>query len=159
MNKKLIPLVLFFAVLCGCPKNGIQARVIEDVKYYTNDYAANITDINAAIKWALEENKYKLNSEDVSGGVFTTTWEPVKSDSHFMPFFGRRDMGVTNSYHQLEIKVVSEDGRTKVKAGSRIKSLVPNLESTGTEEKKVLLSVGDYLRKQEPEVTNFGIDE
>ncbi len=73
--------------------------------------------------------------------------------------FDRRDYGVTNSYYQLDIRVVDKSGRTLVKVGSRVKTLANKLKSSGEVEHKVLADVGNYLRKSAPDITNLGVSE
>lgn len=135
------------------------AQVAKSVEYESRDYAAGANDIYYAVRWALVECGYPVANENLPDGIITTAWVPVKSDSHYVDVFGRPDYGVTNSYHQLEVQVVPEGGRTTVKVGSRFKSMLAYLKSSGFEERKVLDRIGDRLRKAEPTVTNLGIDE
>lgn len=149
--------LLFFVSSCAKPL--ASAKVAKDVEYASRDYAASANDIYYAMRWALVECGYPTSNENLQDGVITTAWVPVKSSSHYVDTFGRPDYGVTNSYHQLEIQVVPDGGRTTVKVGSRVKTLVARLKSSGTEEKKILDSIGTRLRKSEPTLTNLGIDE
>ena len=50
-------------------------------------------------------------------------------------------------------------GRTIVKVGSRVKTIVNNLHSSGIVEYAVLNDVGNYLRKSTPDLTNLGIEK
>jgi uncharacterized lipoprotein len=145
----------FFA----CAKPMVSAHIIENTGTFSEDYAAVPNDIYYAVRWALKERGYAVAEENLAEGIITTTWIPVKSDSHYMPFFGRRDYGVTSSYYQLKVYVVSEGARTRIKVSSSLKTLVSRMESTGIEERKVLASIGDYLRKGAPDLTNLGVNE
>lgn len=137
----------------------VGGSIAKNVHYESITYAAVPNDIYYAVRWALKENGYPIDKENLNEGVITTSWVPVTTDSHYIPVFGRRDYGVTNSYHQLQVQVTSEEGRTRVRIGSRVMGLVSNIESTGTEEKKVLANVGNYLRTKDPDVTNLGLIE
>lgn len=161
MRRRFFVVGCLFIVIAaaGCAKPMMNATVIKDIYYESDDYAAVPNDVYYAIRWAMKENGYAVDEENLSDGVITSTWIPVKSDSHYIPMFGRREYGVTSSYYQLKIQVVSEEGRTRVKVGTRIKTLVSNLTSSGIEEKKLLAGIGDYLRKKNPDLTNLGVNE
>lgn len=157
--KSAMACALLLFLLPSCSKPMADAKVAKDVEYVSRDYAADANDIYYAVRWALVECAYPLANENMQDGIITTAWVPITSNSHYVEIFGRRDFGVTNSYHQIEIQVVPEDGRTRVKSGSRFKTMVANMKSSGVEERKILDRIGDRLRKTEPEVTNLGIDE
>lgn len=152
---------IFLIVLsfCACAKPLATAKVEGKVDFVSRDYAATPNDVYYALKWALVELAYPVADENLTDGIFTTNWLPVRSDSHYIMLFNRQDFGATNSYYQLELQVVPQGGRTLVKVGSRIKSLVVNMKSSGFEERKVLDSIGNRLRKSEPELTNLGVNE
>jgi hypothetical protein len=147
--------VVFAASACAKPL--ATAKVLPDVNYISREFAAEPNDVYYSVRWGLDQNGYAVAHEDLKSGIVTTTWQPVTSDSHYVPMFDRRDYIVTKSYHQLEIQISSQDGRSRVKVGSRIKSLVSNLKSSGIEERKVLASIGDHLGTGEPEITNLGV--
>lgn len=147
------------AALAACTKPLASATVNKDIDFVSRSFAAVPNDLYYAVRLALQQYGYAIASENLSAGVITTTWIPVTSDSHYMPFFGRRDYGVTNSYHQLEVQIVPGEGRAQVRVGSRVKTLLANYKSSGFEERKVLGAVGDALRKGEPALTNLGLDE
>lgn len=155
----LILVLCILAPLFSCSKPLIDARLVERVEYYSRDYAALPNDVYYAIRWALKEHDYPVDKEEMQTGTLLTSWVPVTSDSHFVPVFGRRDYGVTNSYYQLDVQVVGGEPRTVVKVASRAKGLVSNLRSSGIEEKKILDGIGNYLRKQAPDITNLGVNE
>ena len=163
MNRRnLLCSALLFALvalLFSCSKPLASARVHPDVDYKSRDFAATPNDIYYAARWALVTAGYSVASENLQDGVILTSWVPVKSDSHYMPLFGRPDYGVTNSYHQLEIRIEPGEGRATVRVGSRVKTLVASLQSSGKEEQRVLDGIGDFLRKNEPTLTNLGVDE
>lgn len=147
--------VMFAAQACAKPL--ATAKVLPEVNYISREFAAVPNDVYYSVRWGLDQHGYEVATEDLENGIITTAWRPVTSDSHYLPFFNRRDYSVTNSYHQLEIHISSQDGRSRVKVGSRIKSLVSNLKSSGIEERKVLASIGDYLGTSEPEITNLRV--
>lgn len=159
MRLLLISAVAAAAVAAACAKPMVTATAKGDINYIGRDYAASANDIYYAARWALFRAGYAVASENLQDGILTTSWRPVTSDSHYIPLFGGRDYGVTNSYHQLEVRIEPGEGRTAVKVGSRVKGLVSSIASSGIEEEKVLDGIGDYLRKAEPAVTNLGIEE
>lgn len=159
MKIKIIVASILLVAAAGCTKPLAGARMAGEVEYVSRDFAAVPNDIYYAVRWALGEGGYPVAKEDLQNGIVTSSWLPVKSDSHYAGTFGRRDLGVTNSYYQIEVQVIPGEGRTSVKVGSRVKTLVAGLKSSGGEERKVLDRIGDCLRKNEPNVTNLGIDE
>lgn len=159
MKKIAIIGVLFALVLAGCSKPMASAKVVSDVEYYSRSYAANTNDTYYAVRWALKAVNIPVANEDLNNGVITTKWIPVSSGSHYIELFGRPDYGATNSYHQIDVHISSDQGRSLVKVGSRIKTLAANFKSSGNIEKKVLDEVGNFLRTSEPDITNLGINE
>ncbi|MBT3181408.1 MAG: hypothetical protein HN337_02745 [Deltaproteobacteria bacterium] len=154
-----IALILISIAFASCAKPLIDSREYTDGRRWSRDYAASANEVYYAIRWALNEHDYPISSENLHQGLVTTTWVPVKSDSHCVWLFEKCDYGVINSYYQLDIYVHTGSGRTLVKIGSRLKGLVENQVSTGREEKKVLASIGDFLRKSPPDISNVGISE
>jgi hypothetical protein len=159
MKRIAVAFILCAALLGGCSKPLAQAKVVDDLNFLSRDYAANANDAYYAVRWALKEVGIPVESEDLPSGVIKTKWVPVTSDSHYVETFGRPDYGVTNSYHQLEIHISFEGGRSVVKVASRAKTLASNFKSSGVIERKVLDATGDYLRGAEPTITNLGISE
>ena len=150
-------LILIASSIAACSKPMVSSTINPDVKYLSRDYAAVPNDIYYAVRAVFRDLDYPVNEENLSSGVITSTWMPTTSDSHYMLLFDRKEYGVTNSYYQMEVQVVSEEGRTRVKAGTRLKGIVANQHSSGIEEKKLLDLVGNYLRKSPPDVTNLGL--
>jgi len=161
MKKYKYILISFLLLLlsASCAKPMIDGRVIPDVEYQSETYAAVPNDAYYAIRWAMEKMGYAVAEENLAEGFILSTWIPIKSDSHYIPFFGRKDYGATGSYYRLRVQVVPDEGRTRIKIGSEAKSLVSNLKSSGIEEKNVLVGIGDYLRKASPDISNLGINE
>lgn len=155
----LLAAVLLAAGLAACSKPLASARVQPNVDFVSRTYAAVPNDVYYAVRWALVEAGYSVGSENLADGVILTAWQPVRSSSHYVPLFNRQDFGVTNSYYQLEVRIVPGDGRAEVQVGSRLKTLVSNMKSAKTEERRILDDIGSYLRKGEPTVTNLGVDE
>lgn len=152
-------LILAAAMLAACSKPLATARIAPDVEYLSRSYAATANDTYYAVRWALTEAGLAVASEDLAAGVITTKWAPVTSDSHYVDVFGRRDYGVTNSYYQLDLRISFDGGRALVQAAARAKTLAARFKSSGIQERKVLDLIGAYLRTNEPEVTNLGINE
>lgn len=158
MKRNLLIIAAVALAMAACSKPMSTAHT-DNISYFSRSYAAVPNDTYYAVRWALKENGMSVAEEDLPGGVVKTAWMPVTSDSHYIDVFGRRDYGVTNSYYQLEIHLTDQGGRTLVKVGSRAKTLVNNFRSSGQVEYSVLGSIGDYLRKSSPEITNLGASE
>ncbi len=154
-----LALTLTIPMWCACSKPLATAKIAPDVEYISRSYAANANDTYYAVRWALNQVGLPVATEDLAGGIMTTKWVPVTSDSHYIELFGRRDYGVTNSYHQLDLRISYDNGRASVQVASRAKTLAANFKSSGIVERKVLDLIGSYLRNGEPEITNLGISE
>ncbi|MFA4874285.1 MAG: hypothetical protein WC690_02990, partial [bacterium] len=135
MKKALIFCALIALAFVSCSKPMASAKVAKDVQYYSHTYAANANDTYYAVRWALKEVGMPVATEDLNAGIITTKWEPATSDSHYVDTFGRPDYGVTNSYHQLEVQISTDQGRSLVKVGSRIKALAARVKSSGVMER------------------------
>lgn len=163
MNRRhlIIVLVLVLGVIAGaCNKPFLRAKTSKNVEFESKVFNATPNDCYYALRYAFKVNGYSMGSENLMDGVLTTTWTPVTSDSHYMQVFDSRDYGVTGSYHQLEARVVPRgQDNTKLEVASRVKGVASNVKSSGVEERRILATVGDYLRKHEPEITNEGIEE
>lgn len=158
-SKLTLALVLLACALqlasCGKPRLfGKDQEVKPVAKSYPVDSKAAL----AAVKESLSYNGYAIQSSDDAQGVLETHWQPSTSDSHYVDFFNRRDMGTVGSYYKLVIKV-SPKGQadSQVEVSNVAKSIVTNLKSTGMEEEKILKKVGDFTRKSNIEVTNVGL--
>lgn len=154
-----IALVIILLTAAAACKPMVYAKSSDDVRFVSNSFAADFSQTYAAAQWALKINGYSLSSDSQSGGTLTSVWMPTTSDSHAIDLFGRRDFGANGGYYQLEVNVSSENGRTRVDVGARLKTLIANLKSTGIEERKVLNEIGNYLRTSEPTISNVGIEE
>jgi hypothetical protein len=163
MNRRhlIIVLVLVFGVVAGaCNKPFLRAKTSKDVEFESKEFGATANECYYALRYAFKINGYMMGSENLKDGILTTTWEPVTAGSHYLQVFDSRDYGVTGAYHQLEARVVPRGhDRTKLEVGSRVKSVASGLKSSGVEERKILAAVGNYLRKDEPIITNDGMEE
>ena len=146
-------------MLGACDARHVGAQTAEDIHFYDHEFAASPNDCYYALRWALKISGYSLAKENLKEGILTTTWMPTTSDSHYMSVFAHRDYGVNGGYHQIEVRVVPQGDKTLVEVGSRVKSVTPNLVSSGVEEQRVLAEVGNYLRSEEPNISNEGIVE
>lgn len=149
-------LMLVLVVTTGCGKPLATAKVAKEVAYLSRSFVTDANEAYAAVRWALRITDYPIAKENLQDGIVTTTWVPTTSDSHAIVIFGRRDFGVTGAYHQLEVHIVPENGRTRIDIGSRVKALAEGVESTGIEERKILSEISNYLRVAEPAITNIG---
>ncbi len=155
----LYVLMLVLVFMAGCSKPLVSAHIAADSPGVERDYAALPNDVYYAARWALVNAGIPVANENLQEGVITSTWIPVSSGSHYIDLFDRKDWGVTNSYYQLEIRIIPGEGRTSVKVLTRPKTIVSNLKSSGAKENEVLSAIGNSLRKNAPEITNLGVSE
>lgn len=140
---------------CGKPRLfGKDQEVKPVIKTFPVDTKASL----AAVKESLNYNGYAIQSSDDATGTLETHWQPSTSDSHYVEFFNRRDMGTVGAYYKLVIKVTPKgQNDSQVEVSNVSKSIVTNLKSTEMEEDKILTKVGDFTRKSNIEVTNVGL--
>ncbi len=153
----MIVLGLCAANLASCGKPRLFGKD-QSVKPVSHTYAVDTKASLAAVKESLNYNGYAIQSFDDAAGTIETHWQPSTSDSHYVDFFNRRDMGTVGAYYKLVIKI-SPKGQSdsQVEVSNVSKSIVTNLKSTGMEEEKILTKVGDFTRKSNIEVTNVGL--
>ena len=158
--KRTILGLLCLVIPFGCAKGQFTAK-IKEPKFYSRTYLEEPNAVYYAVRWALQTNGYPIESKNLEKGVLVSRWVSVTPSSHAVRLFGRVDDGVTGSYHQLEIQIASaeESGRTKVRVGSRVQSMINRIYSTGEVEELILNKISDYLRDPESKVTNMGLEE
>lgn len=149
---------LLLASSAGCTKV-FRTATPSQPTLYKKSFAASPNDLYYALRWALRTYGYPIAEEDLQNGVIKSHYVPVKTYSHYLPLFNRQDFGVNAGYHQLECRLVPQNGTTEVQIGSKIQSMVARLRSRGTEEQMILQKVADYLRSQNVQVTNVGLRE
>jgi len=148
----------FFVSLMGCTKT-YRVATPSSPRLIKHTFAASPNDIYYALRWALRAYGYPIAEEDLQNGVIKTRYVPVKAHSHLLDTFGSPDYGINGAYHQLEVRLVPQNGKTEVQIGSRIQSVVANLKSSGREERLILEKVSHYLRSPNVQVTNLGVQE
>lgn len=151
----VLGLCAFTISSCGKPRLFGKDQGVDPI---TKSYPVDTKAALKAAKESLALNGYALQSEDDAKGILETHWQPSTSDSHYVDFFNRRDMGTVGSYYKLIVKV-SPKGQadSQVEISSLAKSIVTNLKSTGMEENKVFEKIADFTRKHNIEVTNVGL--
>lgn len=145
-------------LLSSCTKTLSTAKSIS-LPAYKQSFAANPNQIYYALRWALKAYDYPIAEEDLQNGIVKSRIVPVKATSHYVDVFKHRDFGVSGAYHQLEVRLVPQNGRTEVQVASKVQGVVKNIKSTGQEETLILTKVGDYLRSANTSVTNLGVQE
>ena len=154
--KKILWVLFSLTAVVGCTKTFSIAKP-QNLSAYQVTLPASPNDIYYALRWALTSNGYPIVEEDLQNGIITTHYVPVGAASHYADVFGHKDFGVTNAHHQLEVRLIPKSGKTAVQIHSRVQSLVQPFRSTGSEEKKILAKIGDYLRKNHVQITNLGV--
>lgn len=156
--KKYFYLVFIIILFSACSKPMIKADISQPNRFYKKTFNSDKSDIYDAIKFALKANGFSVMSENKSSGYVESSWVPVRSGSHYIRVFGRDDYGVTGAFQQIIANVSDNGGSASVSVGTRTKSLVAYLKSSGVEERKILDQISNYLRKHEPEITNIGVE-
>ena len=154
-NTLFAVVAILFCSACG--KSLVSGKINPNMEYYQISLDASANDVYYAVRAALEKSDYAVSSEDLKAGTIVTTWRPISSDSHYVKLFDRKDYSVNAAYHQLEVHIVPAGENVQLKIGSRTKSLVAGLKSSGVEEKKLFFYVANVLRNDEPEITNLGV--
>lgn len=159
--KKTVPFFCFlFFVFClasGCTKVYRTAQPTQP-KFIKRNFSNSPNDLYYALRWALRTYGYPIAEEDLQNGVIRSHYVPVKAYSHYVrAFLDREDYGASGAYHQLEVRLVPQEGETLVQIGSRIQSVATPMVSRGTEENMILKKVADYLRSSDVQVTNIGL--
>lgn len=142
----------------GCTKTYSVAKETSP-KLIQKEFSASPNDLYYALRWAFRNHGYPMAVEDFQNGVLKTRFVSVKPSSHYILIFDRKDFGVTGAYHQLEARLVPRGGKTVLQIGSRIKGIIANIHSNGSEEAMILSKVADYLRDPNVPITNQGVQE
>lgn len=162
MQNKIVVLVLL-CMMSACVKPAVTAKE-QSTTPVERMYDVTPNQAYYALRWALASAGYPVGQEDLSNGVISTSWVPTSPSSHYLNPFDRsdpdaRDFVNLSGYYKIDFQVVPEGGKTRVVAISRVRVVVAAVKSTGAQETLVLNKVGDYLRTQDPDVTNLGVKE
>lgn len=163
MKKSSLAILLVFSwfSLTGelCTKEIVTAK-----DYTTQPYKAyfKTSKQNTAetITKVLKAQGFEIISGDTSGSKIVTGWRPVKSDSHYYNFFGRKDYGLTDgAYYQVMVDFFDQTAETKVLISTKVKTITGKLNSSGNLERSILTKAADHLRSPQIEITNVGVKE
>jgi hypothetical protein len=159
VSKAIIIAVL--SVAAGCVTPAITGKE-QSTASVGHIYSANPNQVYYAIRWALAAAGYPVGHEDLANGRISTTWVPTTPQSHYLAPFDRgdpdtRDFGNLAGYYKLDLQVQPESDKTRVIVTSHVRSIVNLINSSGLQEEDVLKKIGNYLRSDDPTVTNLGI--
>lgn len=122
-------------------------------------YAGDPVTVYEKSKKALEGLGYQIVSTDDYQYQITTGWQPVKSDSHYLELFERRDYAASDgSYYQMLVTCVSEGAYTRVDVKTSLQSASGKLSSSKSLEKAFLSRLDDALRSPQIQLTNVGLE-
>ncbi|PIU58458.1 MAG: hypothetical protein COS89_00270 [Deltaproteobacteria bacterium CG07_land_8_20_14_0_80_38_7] len=156
---KTLLIAFLLTYIASCSKPMMDAQVVEDVRFASEKVSTDKETSYYAARWALKNNSYPVAVEDIDNGRMETSWMPTTSDSHGIMLFSRRELGVNGAYYKLIVNVVHDGDKTRIDVGSKIKSVVSGVKSTGIEERRILREIKTYLRAAEPDITNIGLQE
>lgn len=147
----------------GCAKPLIHSKE-QTTKNYEKTYSATPNQVYYAIRWALAADSYPVGHEDLNNGMISTSWVPITPNSHYINPFDRtdpdtRDFGNFAGYYQLVLNVIPEGGKTRVVMNTHVRTIVHAVHSSGYQEEDVFKKIGNYLRSDEPDVTNLGVED
>lgn len=124
----------------------------------THTYSSNISNAMEQTEAALESLGYKILRVDESRHRITTGWQPVKSHSHYMNLFNRKDFAASDgAYFQLIADIFSDGPGVKVAVSTKVKSIAGRLSSSYVAEKQALGQIDNFMRSPQIEMTNVGV--
>ena len=140
-----------------CTKDIVYGR-----DFYTNSvhetFSNDKASVMASVQKTLDKMGYAVNVVDESKGEVITGWRPVEAESHYVKLFERRDYGAADgSYYQLTVDLSDVGSKIKVAVGTKVKTIVGKLETTGRVENRFLDQLRNDLRSPNVELTNVGV--
>ncbi len=113
-----------------------------------------------AAQKVLEREGFKIARADDDAGLIQTNWISTKAASHYLELFGKKDYGTVGAYYRITVKMEEKENKSKVDVFTTTRSIITGrLHSAYSEERKFLSKMTDYLRKDDFEITNVGVDE
>lgn len=163
MRNNYLLMIMMLLVAAACSKPLIQGKE-QTTKSYEKTFSATPNQVYYAIRWALAEDSYPVGREDLANGEISTTWVPTTPNSHFINPFDRTDPDTRDydnfaGYYKLVLNVTPEGGKTRVVISSRVRTIVHEVKSSGLQEEDVFKKIGNYLRSDDPEVSNLGLKD
>lgn len=150
-------LFLLFCLTIGCTKPLVSGR-IRATPPISQEFASPRDETLEAAKQALTALGYSLEKESPSDGVLQTRWQSTRATSHYTDLFEQKDFGTVGSYYRIELNIREREGKTIVAVAAPVKSIAPHQRSTYREERKILKKIRDFLRNDDFEMTNLGVD-
>ena len=159
---KILKIVLVLTAIVGttvqCTKVMVYASD-HPTEAVSKKYSGDSMVVYEKSKKTLETLGYTLTTTDDYQHQITTGWRPVKSDSHYLGLFKRRDYAASDgSYYQLNVTCVSESSGTRVDVKTIVKSVSGKLSSSKSIEKNFLSHLDNAVRSPQIEVTNVGVE-
>ena len=156
---------LLCLLICGstlvmsCNKVVVRARD-KEFSPITKTFSTTPKEAFEAVQKVLEQTGYKIARADEDVGIVQTGWISTKAASHYLDLFDRKDYGTVGAYYRLTVKLSEKDNKEQVDVFSTARSVITGrLHSSYSEEEKFLSKMTDYLRRDDFEITNVGVDE
>ena len=156
---RFVLLALSLFSLASCNRVLVHGRD-KAMQPVTQQYSTSVTDAYKAVKEVVQHMGYSLDKDEESQAHLRTRWQGTKAGSHYINLFDRRDYGTIGAYYRLQVYVKNIEGKAEISVSTETRSLITGrLQSSYTEEKKILKKVADVLRKEDFEMTNVGNSE
>lgn len=163
MNRIKIALVssaLLFSVVLSSACTKVMVYATDHVTdAVTKKYTGEPATVYEKSRKILELMGYQITAADDYQYQITTGWQPVKSDSHYLELFKRRDYAASDgSYYQMSVACVAEGAFTRVDVKTAVKSASGKLSTSKSLEKAFLSRLDDALRSPQIQVTNVSVE-
>ncbi len=153
-----LALLITFAV-AACNKPIVKSRDKEFAPL-TKTFSNTSDETFTAAQKILEQAGFRIARADKDVGIIQTNWISTKATSHYLELFGKKDYGTVGAYYRMTVKLEEKDNKSKVDVFTTARAIISGrLHSDYSEEKKFLSKMTDYLRRDDFEITNVGVDE
>lgn len=155
----LMSLVMTLTFLTACNKVIVHSKDKEFTPI-SKTFSSNPKETFTAAQKVLEHAGFKIVRADEDAGLIQTNWISTKATSHYLELFGKKDYGTVGAYYRMTVKLEEKTGKSQVDVFTTARAIITGrLHSDYSEEKKFLSKMADYLRKDDFEITNVGVDE
>lgn len=160
MFQKLLGLTLTLSFLfSACNKPIVKSRD-KEFDPLSKTFSNTPNEVFEAAQKVLEQAGFRIARADKDAGLIQTNWISTKATSHYLELFGKKDYGTVGAYYRMTVKLEEKENKSKVDVFTTARSIITGrLHSDYSEEKKFLSKMTDYLRRDDFEITNVGVDE
>lgn len=157
--KNIFLLLLISFAFSACNKPLVKSRDKEFAPL-SKTFSHPSTETFEAAQKILEQAGFRIARADKDVGIIQTNWISTKATSHYLELFGKKDYGTVGAYYRMTVKFEEKENKSKIDVFTTTRSIISGrLHSDYSEEKKFLSKMTDYLRRDDFEITNVGVDE